>query len=179
MEMFEYTFMINALMAGSIIAVLASMFGMFVVVKRYAMLSDTLAHVSLLGVAIGFLLNISTIYSAIIVALGVSLVIEYIRNYKAVYSDSILAIFLSSSLALAIVIVSVSNSFNSSLFDYLFGSIVAVSREDIVSILLFAALSLIFMGNNYQKMLLISFDEDLAYSSGIRVRFLNIMFVSL
>ncbi|MDX9796734.1 MAG: metal ABC transporter permease, partial [Arcobacteraceae bacterium] len=99
MEMFEYTFMINALMAGSIIAVLASTFGMFVVVKRYAMLSDTLAHVSLLGVAIGFLLNISTIYSAIIVALGVSLVIEYIRNYKAVYSDSILAIFLSSSLA--------------------------------------------------------------------------------
>ena len=179
MEMFEYTFMIHALMAGSIIAVLASTFGMFVVVKRYAMLSDTLAHVSLLGVAIGFLLNISTIYSAIIVALGVSLVIEYIRNYKAVYSDSILAIFLSSSLALAIVIVSVSNSFNSSLFDYLFGSIVAVSREDIVSILLFAALSLIFMGNNYQKMLLISFDEDLAYSSGIRVRFLNIMFVSL
>lgn len=179
MEMFEYTFMINALIAGISIAVLSSTFGIFVVVKRYAMLSDTLAHVSLLGVAIGFLLNISTILSAIIVALVVSLIIEYIRNYKAVYSDSILAIFLSSSLAMAIVIVSLSNSFNSSLFDYLFGSIVAVSSEDIISILVFAIISLFFMGYSYQKLLLISFDEELAYTSGIPVRFLNLLFVSL
>jgi zinc transport system permease protein len=179
MEMFEYTFMINALIAGIIIAVLASTFGIFVVVKRYAMLSDTLAHVSLLGVAIGFLLNISTIWSAIIVALSVSLIIEYIRNYKTVYSDSILAIFLSSSLALAIIIVSLSNAFNSSLFDYLFGSIVAVSHEDIISILVFATVSLFLIGYHYQKLLLISFDEDLAYTSGINVRFLNLLFVSL
>jgi zinc transport system permease protein len=179
MEMFEYTFMINAMIAGSIIAVLSSTFGIFVVVKRYAMLSDTLAHVSLLGVAIGFLLNISTIWSAIIVALGVSLIIEYIRNYKTVYSDSILSIFLSSSLAMAIVIVSLSNSFNSSLFDYLFGSIVAVSDEDILSISVFATLSLFLIWHNYQKLLLISFDEELAYSSGIAVRFLNLLFVSL
>jgi zinc transport system permease protein len=179
MEIFEYTFMINALIAGIIIAVLASTFGIFVAVKRYAMLSDTLAHVSLLGVAIGFLLNISTIWSAIIVALGVSLIIEYIRNYKAVYSDSILAIFLSSSLAMAIVIVSLSNSFNSSLFDYLFGSIVAVSSEDIIAISFFAIIALFLMGYNYQKLLLISFDEELAYTSGIPVRFLNLLFVSL
>jgi len=179
MEIFEYSFMINAMIAGVIIAILAATFGIFVVVKRYAMLSDTLAHVSLLGVAMGFLLQISTIFSAIVVALGVSLIIEYIRNYKELYSDSILSIFLSGSLAMAIIVVSLSNSFNSSLFDYLFGSIVAVSDEDILSISLFAFVSLLLVWHYYQKLLLISFDEELAYTSGINVKFLNLLFVSL
>lgn len=65
------------------------------------------------------------------------------------------------------------------MFDYLFGSIVAVSHEDIISILVFATVSLFLIGYHYQKLLLISFDEDLAYTSGINVRFLNLLFVSL
>ncbi|QKF74462.1 zinc ABC transporter, integral membrane protein (plasmid) [Aliarcobacter faecis] len=179
MEIFQYEFMINAFIAGVLIAILTSTLSLFVVVKRYAMLSDALAHISLLGVAIGFLFQVSTILTAIIISIIASIMIEYLRSYKKLYSDSMLSIFLSSALAMSVIIVSLSNSFNSSLFDYLFGSIVAVTSEDIFIISLFFILTILFMLVYYQKLLLISFNEELAISSGINVRLINLLFTAL
>jgi len=179
MEMFEYAFMIKAFIAGIFIAILASSLGMFVVVRRYSMLSDTLAHVSLLGVALGFLFTVSTTWSAIVVALVISWLIEYLRKNYDIYSDSILAIFLTGGLALAIIIISLSHSFNVSLFNYLFGSIVAVSSEDIYVIAGFGLLSILLIANFYQQLLFVAFDEDVAFSSGINTSFLNYLLVSL
>lgn len=179
MEIFEYSFMIRAFLAGSIIAVLASSLGLFVVVRRYSMLSDSLAHISLLGVALGFLFSVSTTWSAIFIAVLASWIIEYLRRNYNIYSDSVLSIFLSGSLALAIIVVSLSESFNSSLFDYLFGSIVAVSDEDIWVILGFGALCMFFVANYYKKLIFIAFDEEVAQASGIGTKWLNYLLVSL
>ena len=179
MEIFEYEFMINAFIAGILIAILTSTLSLFVVVKRYAMLSDALAHISLLGVAIGFLFQVSTIITAIIVSIIASVMIEYLRSYKKLYSDSMLSIFLSSALALSVIIVSLSNSFNTSLFDYLFGSIVAVTNEDIFIISLFFLLTIIFLIVYYKKLFLISFNEELAISSGVNVKLINLIFTAL
>ena len=179
MEIFEYEFMINAFIAGILIAILTSTLSLFVVVKRYAMLSDALAHISLLGVAIGFLFQVSTIITAVIVSIIASVMIEYLRSYKKLYSDSMLSIFLSSALALSVIIVSLSNSFNTSLFDYLFGSIVAVTNEDIFIISLFFLLTIIFLIVYYKKLFLISFNEELAISSGVNVKLINLIFTAL
>ncbi len=171
--------MLRAFLAGSIIAVLASSLGLFVVVRRYSMLSDSLAHISLLGVALGFLFSISTTWSAIVIAVLASWIIEYLRRNHNIYSDSVLSIFLSGSLALAIIVVSLSDSFNSSLFDYLFGSIVAVSDEDIWVILGFGVFSMFFIANYYRKLIFIAFDEEVAEASGIGTKWLNYLLVSL
>jgi len=178
-EIFEYSFMIRAFLAGSIIAVLASSLGLFVVVRRYSMLSDSLAHISLLGVALGFLFSVSTTWSAIAISVFASWVIEYLRRNHNIYSDSVLSIFLSGSLAMAIIVVSLSDSFNSSLFDYLFGSIVAVSDEDIWVILGFGTVSILFIANYYKKLIFIAFDEEVAETSGIHTGRLNYALVSL
>ena len=179
MEIFQYEFMINAFIAGILIAILTSTLSLFVVVKRYAMLSDALAHISLLGVAIGFLFQVSTIVTAIIISIIASIMIEYLRSYRKLYSDSMLSIFLSSALAISVIIVSLSNSFNSSLFDYLFGSIVAVTNEDIFIISLFFLLTILFMIVYYQKLLVICFNEELAISSGVNVKLINLIFTAL
>ena len=179
MEIFQYDFMIRAFAAGIVIAALASSLGLFVVVRRYSMLSDSLAHISLLGVAFGFLFTVSTTWSAIIIALLASWLIEYLRRYHNIYSDSILAIFLSGSLALAIIIVSLSNAFNTSLFDYLFGSIVAVSNEDIWVIGLCGIASVVLIATNYKKLIFTAFDEEVAEASGIHTARLNYLLVSL
>jgi zinc transport system permease protein len=171
--------MIKAFIAGILIAILISSLSIFVVVKRYAMLSDTLAHISLLGVAIGFLFETSTITMAIIASSIAAILIEYVKSYKKLYSDSVLSIFLSASLAISIIIVSLSNSFTTSLFDYLFGSIVAINDEDIMIIISFFIITLIFIGFYYQKLLLISFDEELAISSGVNVKLVNLIFTGL
>lgn len=179
MEMFNYPFMQNAFLAGLMIAVLSSLSGSFIVLRRYSLLSETLAHVSLVGVAIGLLFGMSPLWMAVIASLIASWLIEYLRSVHGIYSDSILAIFLSGSLALAIVIVSLAGSFNASLFSYLFGSILSVSNEDLWVMGIAGSLSIALLLVFFKELYFIAFDEDVARAGGIRVTLLNFMLVSI
>src|SRR5437773_9705964 len=105
-HLFQYGFIVRGLEAGLIIAVVAPLIGIFLVLRRYSLIADTLSHVSLAGVAIGLLLNIYPLITAIVAAVGSSIAIERLRFSKRVYGESALSIFLSGSLALAIVILS-------------------------------------------------------------------------
>ena len=142
LEMFEYDFMQRAFIAGLFIATLASISGTFIVLKRYSLMSETLAHSALVGVAVGLVAGYNPLWIAVIVAVLSSWLIEYLRSSFALYSDAILSIILSGSLALAVIIVSLGGAFNNSLFSYLFGSILSVSREDVITIIIFGSLSL-------------------------------------
>lgn len=178
-EMLSYPFMQNAFIAGLMIAVLSSLSGSFIVLRRYSLLSETLAHVSLVGVAVGLLLGMSPLWMAVIASLIASWLIEYLRSMHGIYSDSILAIFLSGSLALAIVIVSLAGSFNASLFSYLFGSILSVSNEDLWVMGIVGSLSITLLLVFFKELYFIAFDEDVARAGGIRVTLLNFMLVSI
>lgn len=179
LEMLDYPFMQRALIAGLIIAVLASLSGSFIVLRRYSLLSETLAHVSLVGVAIGLLFGIAPLWMAVAASLVASWLIEYLRSVHGLYSDSVLAIFLSGSLALAIVIVSMAGSFNASLFSYLFGSILSVSNEDLLVMGAFGTVGMGLLLAFFKELYFIAFDEEVARASGIRVVWLNFMLVSV
>ena len=178
-EMFDYPFMQRAFVAGVIIAVLASVGGSFIVLRRYSLLSETLAHVSLVGVSLGLLFGFSPLWMAVLASVAASWLIEYLRSYHGMYSDSILAIFLSGSLALAIIIVSLAGSFNASLFSYLFGSILSVSNEDLWVMGVFGTIALAVLVVFFKELYFIAFDEEVARASGIRVRMLNFLLVSI
>jgi zinc transport system permease protein len=178
-EIFQYDFMINAFLAGMIIAVLASVSGSFIVLRRYAMLTETLAHVALVGVAIGMVTEQNPIWVAVLVSVLSAWLIEYLRSYLGLYSDSILAIFLSGSLALAVVIVSVAGSFNASLFSYLFGSILSVTSEDLVVMLLFGSLAMAVLLGLFKEFYFIAFDEEVAQVNGLKVKLLNFLLVTI
>jgi len=179
MEIFQYDFMVNAFLAGIIIAILASVSGSFIVLRRYAMLTETLAHVALVGVAIGMVTDQNPIWVAVIVSVLSAWLIEYLRSYLGLYSDSILAIFLSGSLALAVVIVSVAGSFNASLFSYLFGSILSVSNEDLIVMAVFGSLSMAVLLGLFKEFYFIAFDEEVAQVSGLKVKLLNFTLVTI
>ena len=117
MEMFEYEFMQSAFLAGMIIAVLASVSGTFVVLRRYSMNSETLAHSALVGVAVGLVAGFNPLWMAVIVAIISAWLIEYLRSEFSLYSDAVLAILLSGSLAVAVIIVSLGGAFNNSLLE--------------------------------------------------------------
>src|SRR3989338_6904281 len=122
-NLFQYSFMVRGFEAGLVIALIAPLIGVFLVLRRYALMADTLSHVSLAGVAIGLLLGVNPLLTAL-VASGVSAVaLEKLRARKRVYGDAALSLFLSGSLALATVLLSLAHGFNTSLFTYLFGSI--------------------------------------------------------
>jgi len=178
-EIFQYDFMVNAFLAGIIIAILASVSGSFIVLRRYAMLTETLAHVALVGVAIGIVTEQNPIWVAVLISVLSSWLIEYLRSYLGLYSDSILALFLSGSLALAVVIVSVAGSFNASLFSYLFGSILSVTNEDLVVMLVFGSLAMAVLIGFFKEFYFIAFDEEVAQVSGLKVKLLNFMLVTI
>lgn len=179
MEMFDFPFMQRAFIAGIMVALLASVSGSFIVLRRYSLLSETLAHVSLVGVAVGLLFGLAPLWIAVMASLVASWMIEYLRSSHGIYSDSVLAIFLSGSLALAIVIVSLAGSFNASLFSYLFGSILSVSIEDIWLIGIFGIVSMLLLFLFFKELYFIAFDEDVAKAGGIKVTLLNYMLVSI
>ncbi len=179
MEMFEYRFMINAFLAGIMIALLASVSGAFVVLRRYALLTETLAHSALVGVAVGILTQSDPVWMAVAAALLSAWVIEYLRGFFHLYSDAVLAIFLSGSLALAVIIVSLAGAFNSSLFSYLFGSILSVSTEEVWLIFTAGIPALGLLAYFYKELYFIAFDEEVAKTGGIPVTLLNFMLVSI
>jgi len=179
LEIFQYDFMQRAFLAGIMIAILASFSGSFLVLRRYSLMSETLSHAALVGVAIALLMDFYPLVMAVVISLFSAWLIEFLRTYYKIYSDSILAIFLSGSLALAVVIVSLADSFNSSLFSYLFGSILAVSENDIYAIIGFGSISLTVLFLFYKEFYFIAFDEEVAQVSGINVKALNFLFISV
>ena len=178
-NIFQYSFMIRGFEAGIIVALIAPLVGIFLVLRRYSLIADTLAHVSLAGIALGLLLKINptlTMLGAVILA---SLGIERLRISKRVYGDSALALFLSGSLALAVVILNFARGFNGNLFNYLFGSIVTVTANDIRLILILAIVVIFVLGIFYKQLVYVTFDEEAARVSGIRVRLVNTILIIL
>ncbi len=178
-EMLSYDFMQRAFLAGILIATLASISGTFIVLKRYSMMSETLAHSALVGVAVGLVAGFNPLWMAVSVAILSSWTIEYLRSSFSLYSDAILAILLSGSLAVAIIIVSLGGAFNNSLFSYLFGSILSVSSEDIVTIMIFGTISLLLLLAFSKELYFIAYDEEVAKTSGVKVKFLNYLLVTV
>ncbi len=178
-EMFEYDFMQRAFVAGLFIAVLASISGNFVVLRRYSLMSETLAHSALVGVAVGLVAGYNPLWVAVGVAIASAWLIEYLRSAFSLYSDAILAIILSGSLAIAVIIVSLGGAFNNSLFSYLFGSILSVTNEDVMTIVTVGSLSLLFLLLFSKELYFIAYDEEVAKTSGIKVKFLNFLLVTV
>lgn len=179
LDIFQYSFMVRAFEAGIAIGIIAPLIGMFLVVRRYSLLADTLAHTSLAGVAIGLLFRINPVLSAIVLSVIASLGIEQLRASRRVFSESVLALFLSGSLAVAVVILSLAKGFNAGLFGYLFGSISTVSQTDVWVIVALAVMVFLNVVLLYKELFFVSFDEELAQASGLPVRRLNFTIVLL
>ncbi len=179
LEIFQYDFIIRAFSAGIAIGIIAPLIGMFLVVRRYSLMADTLAHVSLAGVALGLLLKINPIFTAIGLSLLASWGIEHLRHSRKIFGESVLALFLSGSLAFAVIILSLANGFNTNLFSYLFGSISTVTPLDLWVTLALAVVVFLTVILFYKELFSVSFDADLARAQGLPVKRLNLIIVML
>lgn len=173
LEIFQYGFMLRAFSAGAVIGIIAPLIGNFLVARRYALIADSLAHVSLAGVAIGLLTGIYPVYTALIVSVAVALVIEKLRASKRLSGDTALAIFLSGGLAVAVTLIGLARGFSVDLFAYLFGSITTVRSVDVWVIMALGLVVLFTLYALYKELFFISFDEEVAIVSGIPTRVLN------
>lgn len=178
-DILQFAFMQRALVAGVAIAIVAPLIGMFLVVRRYSLMADTLAHVSLAGVALGILFNIHPLAGALLASLIAAVSIESIRRSKAGFEESALALFLSGGLALATVILSAAHSFNVNLLSFLFGSIATVAPSDVSMIITLGILVAVTILLFYKELFAVAFDEELAGAQGIKARAFGLVIMLL
>jgi len=177
--LFQYSFIQNGLAAGIIIAVIAPIIGMFLVLRRYSLIADTLAHVSLAGIAVGLILKLPPFITAIITAAISSVMIEKLRTSRKVYGESALALFLSGSLAVAVLLLSIGKGLNGQLFTYLFGSIITVSDRDVLTIFSTGLMVITLLYLFYKELIYVTFDEEAARVSGIPTNWINLLLIVL
>lgn len=179
LEIFQFDFLVRALEAGVIVALVAPLIGMFLVVRGYSLLADALAHVSLLGVALALFFKIPVIIGALFVSVAAALGMERLRRGGRVFGEAIIALFLSSSLALSIVIINATKGLNVNLLNYLFGSLTTVQALDVWMLLILAIVVVGFFLCFYRELFLFALDEDLARVSGVPTWQISAVFMAL
>jgi zinc transport system permease protein len=178
-EIFQYSFMVRALIAGLLIAITVPVLGSFLVARRYSLITDSLAHVSLAGIGAGLLLGFSPVYVAIPVAIGGALILEWLRQEHKISGEISLAILMSSGLAVAVVLANLAHGANADFTSYLFGSIATTRTSDVLILAGMTLTVLAIIAARYRPLLHIAFDEDSARIAGYKVTALNYLLTAL
>ncbi|WP_178021463.1 metal ABC transporter permease [uncultured Paenibacillus sp.] len=179
MAMFGYEFMQRAFWAGGLIGIIAPLLGVYLMLRRQALLADTLSHVSLAGVALGSVMALNPSLSGFAVAVAGGIVIEQLRRSYRTYSELPVAIIMTSGLALAVVLMSLKQNWSKSFSSYLFGSIVAVNDTQLLLIAAVALVGLLYFIVLRRPLYNLTFDEETAAASGVRVKLLSFSFAVL
>lgn len=185
--LFQYEFFRNTFITGMIIGVIAPLIGTFIVVRRLSLIADALSHVTLSGIAASLYLSkkvsvfagLNPLYIGMLFSVFGSLLIERLRNVYSHYQELAIPIILSGGVGLGVIFISLADGFNTELFNYLFGSVSAVSRSDLYVILAISVAVLIVIIFLYKELFLLSFDEEYAHASGIQAKSIHFVFMVL
>lgn len=176
MEMLHYDFMQRAFCAGGLIAIIGSVLGVYLMLRRQALMADMLSHVSLAGVAGGAYLHINPTISGFVVATLGAIAVEYVRRSYKSYSEISVAIIMVGGLSSAVIIMSLNPSINKGFSAYLFGSVVAVNEIELLFMSIVAIIGGLFFFVFRRPLYQMTFDEDTAKTNGLPVRWISLGF---
>lgn len=176
-DILAYDFMQRAFLAVIAISLFAPILGLFLILRRQSLMSDTLSHVSLAGVAFGVVFGISPTWTTLLVVTVAAIVLEYLRTVYRHYMEIATAILMSLGLAISLIVMSQSaGKSNVSLEQYLFGSIITISMAQVIALFSIAFVVLLLTFCFIRPMYILTFDEDTAFVDGLPVRFMSIGF---
>ena len=176
MEMFSYSFMIRALIAALCMAIISPLLGVFLVVRRQSLLSDTLSHVSLAGVALGLFLGVNPTMTTLIVVVIAAIFLEWLRTIYSTYSEVSTAILMSSGLSIALVLMGLHDESTLQINQYLFGSIVTINDMQVVLLIILMLFIVILFALFKRPMYVLTFDEAIAHVDGLPVKLMSLLF---
>ena len=159
--------------------------GLFIVVRRLSLIADALSHVALAGIAgslylsqqVLFFAALNPVYLGIASAVGGSLLIEKLRGVYRHYEELAIPVILSAGIGLGAIFISLSKGFGSDLIGYLFGSVSAVSRQDLIIVIVIAIIVIAYIRFFYKELFVLSFDAEYAKVSGINSRYIQMVFM--
>jgi zinc transport system permease protein len=178
LDLLSYSFFQNALIAAIFTSISCGIVGTYIVTKRIVFISGGITHASFGGIGLGYFLGINPVLSAIVFSIMSALGIEYLSKKTETREDSAIAIMWSFGMALGIIFIFLSPGYAPNLMNYLFGSILTVSKLDIYLSIALTIIISVFFSLFYKTILFISFDEEFARTRKVRVQFMNYILIS-
>ncbi len=177
--LFTYGFLQRALLAGMFIAVACAILGLFLLLRKDAMIGHGLAHVTFGGVALGLFLNILPLVAALGVAILASIAIMKLKEKAGLHGDTAIGIFSSVGMAVGIALATIAGRFNADLLSYLFGDILAIDRLEVGLSMVLAGSVIAVILVNYHRLMYLTFDRESAKASGVRTARLDLILTIL
>lgn len=185
-DIIQFDFLRHTFLTGILIGIIAPLLGTFLVVRRLALLADALSHVTLAGIAFGLFIEkqltipfITPFYGGLGASVIGAVLIEKLRSVYTAYQEIGIPIILSAGVGISVILISLANGFNTDLFNYLFGSVSAVSRSDFYTIVIISIIVIVVIYLFYKQLLTLSFDEEHAVVSGIHAKQIHFLFIVL
>lgn len=162
LELLSYEFMQRALLGGLLIAISSSIIGVFLVLRRLSLLGDSLAHASFGGIAIGIVLGINPFITALGLVGALSLGLDKLIHKVKLYGESAIALILSFGMATALLLISIVDRLDSTLFSYLFGSLLTISWLDVYVMIAVLVIICVFLYFFYPLLVYSTFNREVA-----------------
>lgn len=185
-DILHFDFLRHTFLTGILIGIIAPLLGTFLVVRRLALLADALSHVTLAGIAFGLFIEkqltipfITPFYGGLGASVIGAVLIEKLRSVYTAYQEIGIPIILSAGVGISVILISLANGFNTDLFNYLFGSVSAVSKTDFYTIIFITVIVIAIIIFFYKELLTLSFDEEHAVVSGIHAKRIHFLFIVL
>lgn len=172
-QFFRYTFIQNALLAAVLLSVITGFIGSYIVVRRLVFLSGGITHASFGGIGIAWYFGLNPILGASIFSVISALGLEYLSQGRTLREDSAIGMLWSFGMAVGIIFVFLTPGYAPNLMSFLFGSILTISKTDILLLLILAGLTLLFFVAFYYPILFVAFDSDFAKTQNVPVKFIG------
>ena len=179
LEMWQYQFMVKALVVGVVLAVTAGLIGVSLVLRRKAMIGDGLSHVGFGAFAIATVIGVMPLQMALPIVILAAILILQVNQKSKVDADALIAMLSAGALAVGTLVISVVKGVNTDINNYLFGSILALDDFDVVVGVIFSLVVILFFIVKYHEIFAMTFDENFAKSIGLKTERLNTIFAIL
>lgn len=179
LKMFSYSFVQRALIGGMLISICAALLGVILVLKNYSMMGHGLADVGFMSLSLGLALGLAPMIVSVPIVMAAAFVIIYLSQRKNIKGDIIIGMIATSSLAIGIIIISLSSGFSTNVRGFMFGSILALSSSDMtISVILCIAVITLFV-IFYNKLFIITYDTVFARAIGIKTVYYQMLIAAL
>ncbi len=174
-EMMSYSFMVRAFIVGILVSVCAALLGVSLVLKQYSMIGDGLSHVSYGALSIAVACGVAPLKLSIPIVVIAAFVLLRMNENGAMKSDAAIAAMSASALAIGVTVTALTTGMTTDVCSYMFGSILAMSGEDVVLSVILSIVVLLMYIFCYHYIFAVTFDESFARATGVKVSFFNTM----
>lgn len=178
-ELLSYSFILRALTVGMLVSLCSALLGVSLVLKRYSMIGDGLSHVGFGALSVAMVMNLAPLQVSIPVVVAAAFLLLRISENSKIKGDAAIALISSSSIAIGVIVTSLTSGMNADVYSFLFGSILAMSKSDVFLSVILSIIVLLLFIFFYHKIFAVTFDENFARATGTKVGIYNMLIALL